>query len=100
MCILSRARNRRALSTYSTELVDAVEAKHRSTAGDLNIYGPEMPATIIDWLRRMSEGFPDIRIHHSIPDKYAQTRRRTWGDHHLDYVPYEAASIDVNYEVS
>lgn len=100
MCILSRARNRRALSTYSTELVDAVESTHRSTAGHMDIYGPEMPATIDAWLWRMSEGFPRVNISHSIPDRYAETGRWTWGDHVSQYVPQEAAYINVHYGVS
>lgn len=79
MSILGRSRNRAAMSTYSTELVDVLEAdKRTTTAGDLNTYD-EMPNVIDNWLNVIANEFPEIYINHALRDSYAQTGRLTWG---------------------
>lgn len=103
MGILGRSRNRAAMSTYSTQLVDAIEAENLpSTAGnELDIYHDDgMHEALSVWLDTMSYEFPEIYISPCTHEYYAITSRLSWGTDHTKHVPQEAAYIQIHHEVS
>lgn len=103
MGILARSRNRAAMSTYSTQLVDAIEAENLpSTVGnEVDIYdGEDMNAIVGFWLDKMRTDFPDIYISRNTNEDYAITSRISWGTEWSKNVPQEAAYIEIHHEVS